>query len=448
MPEWARGRSAIETTVVAAAFAAISISAAITQPMERLYADAQIYQSVAIQFYESKVPVYAQVPGGTRVVTPWLAAKLRPAVSRAMPGLDDRVEVASGMLGVTPFLLINIAGSAAATILLLLYLRRFIDSAVVRVILVISWAAMWHSPVRWVYFYPVNIDSLAMTSLIGGLLIVEVWRDRSPLVASLLLAPVVFVGTLIKETIVLVPIAFAIVQVVAMARDRRAERLVAAAVPVIALALAGLFVRSIVVPAPGHQKWIELDYILRHKPAWTWVLAWFFTFGPPVIALIVAGRREAWAFLWTRPELAALLAASAFLGYFAGTGSDTERLLALGAPVVYVLAGQAIASRRFVLARMPLWLALMFVAQIASSRILWPIPVGVDSPTRVSELQANWSAIPVIADKFLVIHNYYSNLWSFFGSRPVHAATLAFDLALTLAIVRAIKRAGQRLEPT
>src|SRR5262245_59966343 len=115
--------------------------------------------------------------------------------------------------------------------------------------------------------------------------------------------------------------------------------------------------------------------------------------------MIVAGRREAWAFLWTRPEIAGLLAASAVLGYIAGTGSDTERLLALGTPAVYVLAGKAIAPRRQALSRMPLLLALMVIVQIASSRLLWTIPVGVDSATRISELEAGWSAIPALADK-------------------------------------------------
>lgn len=438
---------ALEMLIVAAAFAAISISTAVTQPMERIYADAQIYQNIAIQFYESRVPIHAQIPGGSRIATPWLAATLRPTVSRAMPRLDDDVEEASGMLGVTPFLLINIAASGIATILLWFYLRYFIDRALVRVGLVIAWAAMWHAPVRWVYFYPANVDALAMASLIGGLLIIEAWRHRSPLVGSLLLAPVVFAGTLAKETIVLVPIAFGIAQVAAAARDRRTDRLVAAAVPVVAMTLALLFVRSILIPAPGHQKWIELDYILRNKPLWTWVLGWFFTFGPPVIALIAAGWRETWTLLQARLDLAGYLAACAVLGYIAGTGSDTERLLVMAAPVVYVLAGRVIESRRLVLARQPVMLALLLVVQIASSRLLWPIPVGVDTATRVSSLEWSWSAIPALADKFLVIDNYYSNLWSFFGSRPVHAATLAFDLALTLVVIRSLNRARQHPHP-
>jgi len=414
------------------------------QQIERVYADAQIYHSVASQFFESRVPIHAQIPGGSRIATPWLAAQLRPAVSRALPVLDQRVEDESGLLGITPFLLINVAASGAATILLLLYLRRFIDSPLLRVTLVIAWAMMWHSPVRWVYFNPANIDALSMVSLLAGLLIIEAWRDRSPLVASLLLAPIVFVGVLIKETIVLVPITFGIAQVMAVARDRRLDRLVAVAIPVVAAALAVLFIRSILAPAPGHQKWIEWDYILANKPFWTWVLGWFFTFGPPVIALIVAGWRDVWGVLWRRPDLAGYLAACAVLGYFAGTGSDTERLLALATPIVYVLAGRAIAPRQAALARMPMVVGLLLLVQAASSRILWPIPVGVDTPTRVSDIGLNWSALAALADKFLIIDNYYSNLWSYFGSRPVHAATLAFDLALTLVIVRWVQRGTQR----
>ena len=97
----------------------ISVSSALTQRIERLYADAQIYQTMAAQFFESQIPITAQVPWGYRVATPWLAAMLRPAVSRALPDLDTQVEEDAGMLGVTPFLLINIVASAAATLLLL-----------------------------------------------------------------------------------------------------------------------------------------------------------------------------------------------------------------------------------------------------------------------------------------------------------------------------------------
>jgi hypothetical protein len=364
---------------------------------------------------------------------------MRPAVARTLPRLDSKVENASGMAGVTPFFVINIAASAAATLLLLLYLRRFVASAGVRILLVVAWAATWVEPVRFVYFYPANVDALFMVFVIAGLLIIEARRSRSPVTTALLLAPVVFVGTLVRESMVLIPIAFGVAQIDAATRDRRAERLVASTLPIAASVLAWLFVRSIVVPLPGHP-WADVGHI-RDKPIFTWVLAWFFTFGPPAIALVAAGRTEVWAFLRTRPEIGALVAACGVLGFFAGTGSDTERLVAWAAPAMYVLVGRAILARRSVLARMPLLIAVLTVVEIASSRVLWAIPVGVDRAKTFASLEPSWAALPAIADKFLVIHNYYSNLWSFFGSRPVHAATLAFDVALAVGVTLWIDRA-------
>jgi hypothetical protein len=42
------------------------------------------------------------------------------------------------------------------------------------------------------------------------------------------------------------------------------------------------------------------------------------------------------------------------------------------------------------------------------------------------------------------MNNYYANLWSFFGSRTLHAAQLVYDLVLTAAIAYAIRRQHHR----
>jgi hypothetical protein len=97
---------------------------------------------------------------------------------------------------------------------------------------------------------------------------------------------------------------------------------------------------------------------------------------------------------------------------------------------------------------MPLLLVLLVVVQIASSRVLWSIPVGIDRAQTFESLEPSWSALLAIADKFLIIENYYTNLWSFYGSRPIHAATLAFDVALTVGVTLWINRARQRSVPT
>ena len=90
---------------------------------------------------------------------------------------------------------------------------------------------------------------------------------------------------------------------------------------------------------------------------------------------------------------------------------------------------------------MPLLVSALVVVQVASSRALWPVPVGIDHVQRFGEFGANWQSLASIADKFLVVDNYYSNLWSFFGSRAVHAVTLFLDLTMTAVFALSIERA-------
>jgi len=439
---------ATDLLIVALAFVLVCSAAALTQPMSKAFADSEVYQFVSEEFFQSHLPINSQVhwSGGgqalvaaNRIATPWLAAQLRLPVKQVFPGLDARAVDAVGRDGAASFFVVNLAASAVAALLMLLFLRHFIDSAPIRGLLVVCWMTMWHSPMRWTFFYPMNVDALFMVVLIAGLLVMERLRERRPIIVALALAPIVFAGTLVRESIVLVPASFAAAQMLALVRDRRVERVIASAVPFLALAAAWLLVRTIVTPVPGHAQWAEVATILRDKPLWTWVLGWFFTFGAGVVALTTAGHEEARRFLRTRPELATLLALCAFLGYFAGTGSDTERLLAWAAPVVLVLTGKVIVAWRETLGRERAVLMVLVMTQIVSSRILWPIPLGSSTETPFSHIEPNWDGLIAIADKFLVMYSGYPNLWSFFGSREIHAAILVFDIALTIVVIAAMK---------
>jgi hypothetical protein len=433
----------IDLLLVIAAFIGISAWACGTQRPERLYADGQKYQSMSRQFFESHVPVSVDPPFVYRIGTPWLASAMFPATRRWLPRLDSWAEDRVGMIGVAPFYLVNVAAAGAAAVLLLLYLRCFVASARVRALLVIAWIGAWHAPARFVYFYPVNVDALFLAMLFAALVIVERFRQRAPLAAALAVAPMVFAGTLVRESMVLAAVAFAAAQ--GLADSRRvalSERILAAVVPLAAWALALLAVRRIAAPAHPYHPWAEALSVIHEKPLFTWVLAWFFTFGPPAIALIAAASREVWKFLRTRPDLGVYLAVCGAVAFAAG--SDTERILEWATPAVCVLVGQAIAARRAVLARLPALIAILAAVQIASSRLLWPIPVGVDHAQRFSEFTIGWTSLAALADKFLVIHNYYSNLWSFFGSAAVHAAILAFDVVFAAAVAFHIERMSRR----
>lgn len=432
-------RPAVAVGIVVAAFAAISAVALATQRAERLYGDAQKYQAMSVQFSASRRPIVEQGPFVYRVGVPWLASALQPRVERAFGGWQRRIDAQVGMGGVAPFFVINIVAALAASVLLLIYVMRFVPGAVIPVVLVIAWMATWHAPVRFVHFYPVNVDAAFLVVLLGALLTIETTRHWPALASALAVTPVVFAGTLVRESMVVGALAFAAARL-AGKRDHRPGdgHRWAIVIPFAAWVAGMVVVRQIAVANPPYEPIAEAAGMAREKPVFTWVLAWFFTFGAPAIALLAAGFREAFAIVRTRPEIGLVLVFCGLAAFFGG--SDTERILAWSAPAVYVLVGTAIDARWQVLTRMPLLIAALVLVQVASSRALWPIPVGIDRVHRFADLGVNWQSLTSIADKFLVIDNYYSNLWSFYGSRTVHAVTLFFDLAMTAVFALSIER--------
>jgi hypothetical protein len=431
------GFAAPDAMLVLLLFVVITIYAGATQRTERLYADAQKYHAMSVQFYEGRRPIVEEGPFVFRIGTPWLASAVRPWVERTFPRWHRAVDDMAGMVGVSPFLVLNVVAGLGAALLLLAYVSRLVTTGWIPILLVGTWMATWLEPVRFVFFYPATVDVLFLVCLFAAFLVVETTRTWRPLAGAIVLTPVAFLGALVRESMVLAPLAFAVA-----AFTRREElwrdRLTASLLPFAAWAAGMAVARSMAVAAPPYHPLAEPFSMAAQKPVFTWALAWFTTFGPPVIALILAGGTEVAALLRRRPELGLHLTACGVLAFFGGT--DTERILTWAAPAVYVLAGAAMDARRAALLRMPALVVVLAVIQLASCRLLWPIPVGIDHVQRFGDLSLSLASIPAVADKFLVIHNYYSNLWSFFGSRTIHAITLAFDVVITGAASYAIAR--------
>jgi hypothetical protein len=175
----------------------------------------------------------------------------------------------------------------------------------------------------------------------------------------------------------------------------------------------------------------------RQKPVFTWVLAWFFTFGPGVVAVICTDWKGALAFLRQRPDLAFYLSACGLFGFFGGT--DTERVLFWALPVVYLLAARA-AERQWTAHTSRLLLTVLALAQVISERTLWPIPDVLTSPTAFRDLGSAGARLHAALNRVIVMDDYYWNLWSFFGSRRWHALLLAYDLLFVAAIVAWTRR--------
>jgi hypothetical protein len=431
-------RPQVESIVVLFLFLAISLWSAAIQPGERVFGDAKQYHLMAQQFGASLIPVTANPPFVFRPATPWLAGLMEPAVTRALPAwLDRAIEDRSGLKGVAPFYLINILASLATSLALAAYLRYFVPDVGVRLSMVACWMLQWQAPVRFLYFYPVNVEPLFLLMAVLGLIVVERSRRTLSVSASVCMALLAFFGTLCRESMLLVALTFAVCHVRrgTAARGRAAALLI---LPLAAALAALVIARLVGAPAAAYSPWAEMLAMAREKPLPMWMLSWSFAFGLPVIAIILAAGRVTWGVLRSRPELAFYLAACGVLAYVGGT--DTERILGWATPVMYALAGTAVVAFAGVLRPLASVTAGLVVMQSVSARWFWPIPVGIDDVRAFAQLDVSWASLMEVLDKAFVIDNYYSNLWSFYGSRAIHSTVLACDAALAFGLVLFLRR--------
>jgi hypothetical protein len=420
-------------------FVLVSAYAAAGQVVERVFGDARQYHHAALAFTEHRYPIAAEGPFVYRIATPWLASVINPALKRITPRwLDDLVDYATGLDDVLPFYLINAAASLLFAVLFLRYLRSFIASAWLRLLLLAMWLAQWHTPARLLFFNPVNVEPLFLLAIMAGLTAIEEQRAAPAWRAAIVLVPLAFLGTLCRESMVLLPVAFVASRrplAVAARRDWREALLIAS--PLVATVAALAFTRYIAAPTNAYEPLAEPLRMLRNKPVDSWVLAWFFTFGPAAIALMASAAPTLWTFLRRRPEMLVWLIGAGGLAFVGG--SDTERILGWAAPVVYVLLGLAIAEQAALLSRRPVLVAGLVIVQLLSARVFWPIPVGYDDPQPL-RLAFTVDAMTELADRVLVIRHNYANLWSFFGSRPLHLVNLAVDLGFAAALAWWLRR--------
>jgi len=373
----------------------------------------------------TRQPIRASAPWVYRIGVPWVASlPFRYLLTRGYPYWTIKY----------PYYIMNVSAALATTLLLIVWLRRFVDSVVIRLLVVLMFLVEWHGPVRFVYFYPVYVDPVFIVFLLGGLMLIEHSRGHSPGRVSPLLAVVCALGTLCRESMIVVALAFIVAHNPFSAPTRTAWRrdLVAAAAPLVASLLAIVFAHAIVTPKAPYSATAEALRVSTEKPLFTWALAWFLTFGPGVAAVIAYDGRAALQFLRQRPYLAFYLIACGLLGFAGGT--DTERVLFWALPVVYVLAARAVERDWPVLKSGPLPIVLL-AAQMISARVLWPIPDVLTSPMAFGDVTRLGPRVYSALNRVVVIDDYYWNLWSYFGSRRWHALLLAYDVAFAIAIV-------------
>lgn len=378
------------------------------------YWDSDEYFLMAQQFGSGE-PVTAAAPYAYRVLTPWVVSRLFSDVQQG-------------------FLLINLAAGAALAVLLVFWLRHFIEHAGVRLVMVAAYALQWHGPIRFVFYYPAYVDPLFQVFLLAGLLAGERLRSRPALAAGLWYVTLTVLGTLARETMLTVPAVGLFAGFVA----RSAKAMSWHAVAIVAGGLAFMGAR---LATNARQGYGFLDAVLLHlanKPIESVLLVWFIAFGP-MLAIVCFDWRATLQFLRQRLDLATLPLLCIVLAYVGG--HDTERYLFWAMPVMYLLIGRSIERHRQILVA-PAIAVVVVAGQLLAQRVFWAVPDPGSAVTSLGDVVGMPARIYAIANRVFVIDDFHWNLWSNFGSRPFHLVQLAFYLAVSGAIVVMMQRHG------
>ncbi|MGQ0736038.1 MAG: hypothetical protein ACT4QD_20590 [Acidobacteriota bacterium] len=369
-----------------------------------------------------------EAPAGYRVLVPWLVARLFPATIIDGYWALNQFAAALGVFALAAWL--RVAGIAPLTL---------------RLLLVGLFVAIWPGPTRFSHFYPSYVDPLFLAALWAGLGLIELLRRQFRLTTLGLLAGLCAVGVFVRETILLVPLSFLLVNnpIGGGHQPPRRVPVWALVVPCIAAGFGSIVLHFVVaVPPPSSSSGVShvLSLAIRQPPTVV-LLGLFVTFGP-VLALVAYDWRRAAVWLRGHQHVVALTAPILVLAYLGLP--DTERFLVWAAPAIYGLVGHALWRYRRELSYWP-FAASLVVMQAVSARVFWGVPDPYFKGVAFEELSGLGAQAYGVLDRLVVINAFYNNLWSSTGSVPFMWLRLAVYLVVSLVLVASLHRRGRRL---
>lgn len=410
----------IEALLAAGLAAAFGLWSGITQlPTSSITWDAVQYYLVSSQLAVGQVPA-AEAPYVYRLGVPWLVAQFWPA------------DPARG------FFVINVVCGLAVAALLSLWLRYGVERLSVRLAAVTLFAGAWHGPIRYVHFNGGYVDPPFMLCVLLALVMVQGMRQQARPWQVAALAALTIAGTLIRETMLLLPISALLMgnpvqpgTSLAAVRRRTQWFLL---IP-IALGMAVIAFSHTVVIADTTRSFLAAARQWIRKPPPAYALAWFTAYGP-VLALLAFDWRQVVADLRERQHLLGFLGLCTVVAFFGG--SDTERFVFWAMPVVYLLIGRSFERNIGLFKSAALGISFVIV-QAVSARIFWSIPDPRLETAPLATGAGMIDRIYAVADRVFVIDHFHWNLWSSFGSGPFRTVRLVVYLAVTVSLIWALR---------
>jgi len=354
---------ALEAVAVVLLFVATTLAANLFQPpiSHRGGApwDAEGYVFMARRFAEG-MPLAGTAPFVHRLGTPYLASFL---------DLSDPVDA---------FRRVNLVANACATLLLWVWLTRFVARPWIRILLCGLFVTHWNGFTRFVFYLSPITDPWALVFVLVGLLALdELGRDSRAAERPwllVLLGGTVLVGTLFREFVAVLGVAALLARnPIVLGGDRPvtvrfAEML--PFLPILGCGLVGIVLSHGLVTATNDYSFAaNAWWFLWNKPPATYLLAWLEMFSPWFF-FVVYDWRETMRFGVRHQAMLVFLAAIAGISWVGG--GHTERFVLWASPVVLALVGRALERHAHALT-VPV-AALLALVTILVGRLFWAIP--------------------------------------------------------------------------
>lgn len=347
--------------------------------------DGQHYFTVAQQT-PRRLPPRAEPPFVYRIATPMAAAALAKSMDWVLASGFDRI---------------NVVASGITVLLLSWWLQRHLASASMRVLVIVFFMIDPHSPMRFSYFYPINVDATTLMFLAAGLLGLDYLRDRRTPTRVIWMSLLVGIGVTVREVVLVIAFAALVVRPKFANRGGRWLVWLPLSCGIVSYALIRWWVHPEAIPSE-YSEIRELWRWSREKSVVQVILASLLVFGPALLVPLLDWRRSL-EVLTHRRDWALYCGAFVVLAIFGG--SDTERILVFAAPIVYLSIGLAFCRIPLTIASPAM--ALLILGQIATARLFLPIG-GPSPPPQV--VGTEWNRIPTDIARF----STYDSLWTQF----------------------------------
>jgi len=296
------------------------------------------------------------------------------------------------------FKVVNLVACLLSTLFLALWLRRWVQTPWIRLVLVLGFLTQWHAPLRFTAHYAAYTDPWLFVFLYPPLLS---WNPPWPSLAAREGARSeerteggwvrdgwVLVGALFREAVVVGPLAAFLAS-----RGR-------AWLPLVAGLVGIALTHALATQTDSYSFVRTVGQWAYNKPLPVYLHGLFIAFGPALVLPVYFSRTAA-AWLKENPTQAWTLALFLVLGWVGG--SDTERIVYWAMPVVYALFGVILEKHA-----LPKGFLLALAAlQLLSHRVFMTLP---DFP------------------------GPYPDLWSYQASRSTQVLGLAAHVVAALGL--------------